>query len=198
MERACALASTPNAKASAPMRRSARPLVLMIEPGKGIVSRLEADLGQLTLARRGLEELELVVAHRPGDQVGWNRRDCRIEIPHDRVVVAPRVLDRLFYGCDLCREIADSVRCLELRICLHRHSESAERRRKLVLSQCTLRRTRALRCDRFGSGLGYRIESTALVGGVAFYRLDQVGDEISAAFELDVDVGPGVLRAHAQ
>ena len=34
--------------------------------------------------------------------------------------------------------------------------------------------------------------------GVAFYRLDQIRDEISAAFELDVDVGPRVLGADSK
>src|SRR6266404_1827368 len=120
MERACALASIPSEKASAPIRRSARPLVLMIKPGKGMVSRLEADLGQLALARRGLEELELVITHGAGDKVGGNRRDRRIEIPHYRVVVTPRVLDRVFYGSELRLEIAKPARRLELRVGLHR------------------------------------------------------------------------------
>src|SRR4029077_6687852 len=71
-------------------------------------------------------------------------------------------------------------------------------RRELILSHCTLRRTRALCRNCFCSCLSDRIQSTALVGGVALYRFDQVGDEISSAFELDVDVGPGVLRTHAQ
>jgi hypothetical protein len=63
-----------------------------MKPEKRIVSRLEADLGQLALARLGLEELELVITHGAGDQVRGNRRDRCVEIPYDRVVVAPGVL----------------------------------------------------------------------------------------------------------
>src|ERR1700694_2261995 len=96
------------------MRRSARRLGLMMKPEKEIESRLEAALGQLALARRGLEELELVITHRAGDQVRGNRRDRRIEISHDGVVVAARVLDSVFYSSELCLKIAKSTRCLEL------------------------------------------------------------------------------------
>src|SRR6266849_6618098 len=198
MERACALASTPSEKTNAAMRRSARPLVLMIKPGKGIESRLEADLGQLALARLGLEELELVITHGAGDQVRGNRRDRRIEIPDDSVVITSRVLDSVFYSSELCLEIAKPARRLELRVGLHRHRKSAQRCCELILSHRALRRTRALCRHCFGSGLSDRIQSTALVGSVAFYRLDQIGDEISATFELDVDVGPGVLGTHAE
>ena len=52
-----------------------------------------------------------------------------------------------------------------------------------------------MRGDCVRSGLGYRVESSAFVRGVAFYGLDQIRYEVSAAFELDVDVGPGVLGA---
>jgi hypothetical protein len=36
------------------------------------------------------------------------------------------------------------------------------------------------------------------VGGVTFYRFDQIWDKVSAPFELDVDVGPCVLRADSK
>ena len=109
------------------MRRSARPLVLMMKPEKGIESRLEADLGQLTLARLGLEELELVITHWAGDQVRGNRRDRRIEIPYDRVVVAPGVLDSVFYSSELCLEIAKVLRRLQGRVRLRDHEQARQR-----------------------------------------------------------------------
>src|SRR4029077_5588697 len=176
MERTCALASTPSEKTNAAMRRSARPLILMIKPRKGIESLLEADLGQLALARLCLEELELVITHWAGDQVRRNRRDRGVEISYDGVVVAPRVLDSVFYGSELCLEVAESARRLELRVSFHRNGESLKGRRELILSHCTLRRTRALCRNCFCSCLSDRIQSTALVGGVALYRFDQVGD----------------------
>ena len=159
---------------------------------------LERDLRQLAIARRGLEELELVITHWPRDEVRGNRRDRGIEIAHDGVVVAPGILDSVFYGSELCLEIAESAGRLELRVGFDRHSKSAQRGRELALGLRACGGSGALRGDCVRSGLGYRVESSALVGGVAFYGLDQIRDEISAAFELDVDVGPGVLGADSE
>jgi len=55
-----------------------------------------------------------------------------------------------------------------------------------------------LRGDRFGSGLGYRIERPALVSGVTLHCFDEIRHQISATFELDVDVRPGVLGPDAE
>ena len=38
-----------------------------------------------------------------------------------------------------------------------------------------------------------RVERLALVGGVALDGLDEVGDQVEAALELNVDLRPGVL-----
>ena len=159
---------------------------------------LERDLRQLALTRRGLEELELVITHGAGDHVRRNRRDRGIEIAHDGVVVAPGALDSLFYSSELCLEIAESARRLELRVGFDRHSESAQRGRELALGLRARGGAGALRGDCFRSGLGHRIKGPAFVRGVAFYGLDEVGDQISAAFELDVNVGPGVLGANSE
>ena len=32
------------------------------------------------------------------------------------------------------------------------------------------------------------------MGGVALHRLDEVGDEVEPALELDIDLGPGVVH----
>lgn len=171
---------------------------MRLRPEYGIESLLEADLGQLAVARRRLEELELVITHGARDQVRRNRRDRRVEISYDRVVVAPRVLDGVFYGSELRLEIAKSTGRLELGIGFDRHSETAKRCRELTLSRRALRRTSALSCYCSCSRLSYGIESPALMTGVAFYRFDQIGDEISAPFELDVDVGPCVLGSDSK
>ena len=56
---------------------------------------------------------------------------------------------------------------------------------------CSLRRRSAAMAD--VAGLDDGLEGLPLVGGVALHRLDQVGDEVVAALELHVDLGPGVL-----
>ena len=68
----------------------------------------EAHLRKRPIAFFGLEEFQLLVAHRSGEEVGREGRDRGIEVPHDRVVVAPSVLDRVFYGSELRLEIAES------------------------------------------------------------------------------------------
>ena len=86
---------------------------------------LERDLGQLALAGRGLEELELVITHGTGDEVRRNRGDRGIEIARDGVVVAPGILDSVFYSSELCLQIAESAGGLELRVGFDRDSKSA-------------------------------------------------------------------------
>jgi len=80
----------------------------------------------------------------------------------------------------------------------HGHSKSVQRGRELILSLRALGWARALCGDCFRPGGSYSIESPALVSGVAFYRRDQIWDEICAALKLDVDVGPGVLGADSE
>src|SRR6266581_3063607 len=167
----------------------------MMEPEKGTESRLEADFRQLPITRLGLEELELLVAHRPGDEVRRKRRDGSVEVAHDGVVVAPGILDGVFYGSELCLEIAEPARRLELRIRFGGDDESAQCGREFALCLRALRGACALCGDCSRSGLSHRVEGLALVCGVALYGRDQIRDEISATFELDVDVGPRVLGA---
>jgi len=47
--------------------------------------------------------------------------------------------------------------------------------------------------DRAGPRLGDLVEDAALVGGVALDGLDQVGNQVMAALELDVDVRKRLL-----
>ena len=43
------------------------------------------------------------------------------------------------------------------------------------------------------TGVGHRLERAALVADIALDGVDQVGDQVVAALELDVDLGPGFL-----
>ena len=170
----------------------------MMEPEKGTESRLEADLGQLAIARLGLEEFELLVAHRRGGKIRGKRRDGSVEVAHDRIVVAPRILDGVFYGSELRLEIAESARRLELRIRFGSDDETAKRGRELALGLRALGGSAALCGDSSRSGLGHRVESLALVSGVALHGVDEIGNEISAPFQLNVNVRPCVFGADAE
>ena len=88
-----------------------------------------------------------MVSHRTGDEVRRNRRDCGIEIAGHRVVVAARVLDRVFNDGKLLLKIPESSRCLELRVRFNRYTQSAQRRRELALCLRARRGAGALRGD---------------------------------------------------
>jgi hypothetical protein len=47
---------------------------------------------------------------------------------------------------------------------------------------------RGARGDRVGPGVGDRFERAALMADVTLHRVDQVGDEVVAALQLDVDL----------
>src|SRR5438128_2291734 len=167
--RPCALASCAREATSAPARKSVQRLVLIMKRGMGIESRLEADLWQLAVSCLGLEELELLVAHRSGDEVRRKRGDGGVEVAHDGVIVAPRILDGVFYGSELRLEIAESARRLELRIRLRGDDETAQRVRELALGLRALRGTSALRGTCSRSRLSHGVESLAHVCRVALY-----------------------------
>ena len=48
------------------------------------------------------------------------------------------------------------------------------------------------------AGLHDGFQRGALVAGIALHRLDQVGDEIMALLELNVDIGAGLVAAARQ
>src|SRR5437667_5474486 len=101
--RPCAVASPATAQKTRPTSTSARRI-------------LKRDLRQLAITHLCLEELELLVAHRRGSKIRRKRRDSGVEVAHDGIVVAPRILDGVFYSSELCLKIAESAGCLELRI----------------------------------------------------------------------------------
>jgi hypothetical protein len=46
--------------------------------------------------------------------------------------------------------------------------------------------------------LAMSLERAFFVGGVALHGFDQIWNQVVAAFELNIDVGPRRFRAHAQ
>src|SRR5688572_9382203 len=95
MKRSCAPASVPSETTSVAMTRSARAPVIIIERMREI-ALLEGDLRQLAVSGRRLEELELIVTHRSGNEVRGDRRHRRVEVAYDGVVIPAGVLDGIF------------------------------------------------------------------------------------------------------
>src|SRR5712692_817169 len=135
-----------------------------------------------------LEVLALGEAEEGRDEVGRHGVDRRVEVAHDGVVVAARVLDRVLDLPERGLELREALVRLEVGVRLGQREELAEGAGQRVL------RLRA----RLGGLRGHggaprahdRVERPPLVGGIALDGLDEVRDEVGAALELHVDVRP--------
>src|SRR5438034_7107752 len=132
---------------------------------RAIPSAPERDAGRLPLS--GAVELEVsprVELEEGRDEVRREGLHRGVEVAHDRVVVAARVLDRLLQLAERPLEL-DEVRVrLEVRIRLGERHELAEGARERVLRLRA--RLRRLRGDRGAARAGHGIERGPLVGGV--------------------------------
>jgi hypothetical protein len=95
---------------------------------------------------------------------------------------------------ELLLQLAEVRVRLQLRVVLADRQQPAQRLGDLVLRVGELTRLGDL--QRLGTGLGDGLEGLALVAGVALDRVHQVGDEVVAALQLGVDLGPGLVDAH--
>src|SRR5581483_11949971 len=88
------------------------------------------------------------------------------------------------------------LRSLQLRIGFGNGQQSAQRVGELSLSLTLFRWSRS------GHGgatvLGNIFKGTLFMGGITLHGLHQIGDEIVAALELHIDIGPRVVGAYPQ
>jgi hypothetical protein len=90
-------------------------------------------------------------------------------------------------------QLLEVLRRAQLRIGLGDGKQPADRLGEHVLGLRLL--LNALRLLRRRSRLRHLFERSALVRRIPLHRLDEVRDEVVAPPELDVDLGPSVLRA---
>ena len=93
-------------------------------------------------------------------------------------------------------QLGEFLRGLELRIVFRHRKQAFERAGQLILGGSLGDRAGGLH----GHGAEFRdiLERIFFVGGVAFYSFHQIWDQVVAAFELNVDVGPSGVGPHAQ
>src|SRR5713101_843956 len=157
----------------------------------------ERDARDLTVV--GAVELEvcpLDEAEEQRDLVGRKAVDRRVEIADDGVVVAARALDRFLELAQRGLQLEEALVRLEVGIRLGEREELAQRPRQLVLGLRA--RLRRLRRHGRAAGADDLVERGPLVRGVALDGLDQVGNQVRPALELDVDVRPRLLGPLAQ
>src|SRR5690606_31932754 len=156
----------------------------------------EADLGRAPRLVVGLEVLALGEAEDVGQDVAREALDLRVVAVDGVVVELPRVGDPPLGAGQLLRQLGEVLVRLQVRVRLRQREQRLERPGDLVLGLGLV--VGRLRRHAGVAGLDHRVERLALVGGVALDGLDQVGDEVVAARQLDVDLGPGVLDAVPQ
>ena len=115
-----------------------------------------------------------------------------VEVAHGAVVVAPRHLQLILELGDLILQREEILVGLELRIGLGDGEQPAQRALQLVLGGGLagdvggVHRRGAFRRD--------LLEQAALVGGVGLHRLDEIGNEVAAPPQLDVDAAQALAH----
>src|SRR6185437_11865516 len=163
------------------------------------IGAAEADLGGFALGRgRDFEEFARFEIEHAGDDVGRELRDFRVEVADDGIVVAAGVLDRVLELIEGLLELRKAFDGTQLRIGFGKREDLPQGGAKHSFGL-------ALRGGTGGRhGLIARgddaFEGALLVAGIAFDGFDEVGDEVVAALELYIYIGPGVvaldLEAH--
>ncbi len=135
-------------------------------------------------------------AEHVGDDVRGEDLLAHVEL-HDVVVVElPGVGDLALGPGQLLLEHEEVLVGLELGVALGHGEQGLQGAGQHVVGLALV--LDGLGVDGRGPGLGHALENAALVLGVALDGLDQVGNEVVAAAELDVDLGPGVVAAVPQ
>src|SRR5258706_6065463 len=156
---------------------------------------VEAHDGDLAVGCVRLEEGEGLEAQHAGDEGGGERLERDVVVAHVAVVEAARELDLVLGRGQGLLEVGEGGDRLQVRVVLRHGEQAAQALAQHVLGRSDLGRVaRGARRHSGGPGVGDRLEGAALVAHVALHRVDQVGDQVVAALELDVDLRPGFLR----
>src|SRR5664280_872201 len=158
-------------------------------------SELHRD--RFALRRLGdVEELLLLDVEHTSHHVRRERLDLCVQVAHHRVVITASILDRIFQSAQRTLQRLELLRGAQLRVSLGHRKQPAQGVGELSLGFALLRRS--------GGGHGRTaifgdvLEGPLFVRGVALHGFHQVGDKVVAAFQLHVDIGPGVVGADLQ
>src|SRR2546422_791707 len=157
----------------------------------------EADLGHFTLGGHGhFEEFARLEVEHPGEDVRGELRDFGVEVAHDGVVIAPRVLECVFDLGERALELREAFHGAKLRVSLGQGKQVLERAGEHAFGLAL--GSRALRGHGAVARVDDSLERALLVSGVALDRFHHVGDQVVAALELHINVGPGVIALHLE
>ena len=157
----------------------------------------EADLGGFALGGRGdFKEFTLLEAEHAREDVGGELQNLGVEVAHHSVVIASGVLDGVFDLGEGILQRSETLDGAELRIGFGKGKEAFERAGEHVFG-----------CGLVGgasgghgaiAGVDNSFESAFFMAGVAFDGFDEIGNQVVAALELNINVGPGVVALDFQ
>ena len=161
--------------------------------GSGGAGGAEADFGGFAL-RGGsdFEEFAFLEAEHAGEDVGGELQNFRVQIADDRVVVAAGVLNGVFDLRQRVLQRSEAFDGAQLGVGLGEGEEAFQGAGEHVFRLCFVGGAGSAHGAIAGVDDGF--ECAFFVAGVAFYSFDEIGDQVVAALELDVDVGPGVVH----
>src|ERR1700730_10809750 len=172
-------------------------VVRVMLSGRGRAGRAEADLGSFAL-RGGsdFEEFALFEAEHAGEDVGGELQDFRVQVADDGVVIAAGVLHGVFDLREGVLKGSEAFDGAQLRIGLRKREEAFQGAGEHVFGLGLV--GGAGGTHGAIAGVDYSFEGALFVASVALYGFDEVGDQVVAALELDVNVGPGVVALDFQ
>src|ERR1700736_3267776 len=105
-------------------------------------SKLHRD--RLAFCRCGLEELAWLEIEHAGKNVGREGLDLRIQVADHSVVIAARILNRVFGLAQRALQLSKFLRRLQLGIILRNRKQAFQRTGELVLRNCLIFRRSGL------------------------------------------------------
>ena len=139
------------------------------------------------------EELPRPQSHHRGNDSRGELGDGGVEIPHDGVVVAPRVLEMVFDVGQRGLQSCEAGGRFELRVRLGEGDHALQRAGERILLAGACPRPLVTGLQRAAARRDECFQRAALVASVALHDGHHVGNEIVPAFQLHVDIGPGVV-----
>src|SRR6266850_66402 len=154
--------------------------------------RVEANLGRFAFGGGGyFEELARLESQYVGKNVGRKLLNLGVEVAHDGVVVAPRVLHGVLDLGERILERSETFDGTELRVGLGKRKEALQRTGEDVFRLSLVA----------GAGRGHgavarvddRFERALFVARITFHGFHEIGDQVITPFKLNVDICPGVV-----
>src|SRR5262245_7618894 len=159
--------------------------------------RVETDLWRFALRGGGyFEKFTRLEAKHARENIRGELLNFGVQVTDDSVVVAAGILNRIF---DLRERILEGRKAFngaKLGIRLGQREETLERAGEHVFRLRFVDRAGCRHCAI--ASVNDRFERSFFVPSIALDRFDEVGDQVVAALELHVDVGPGVVHLNFQ